>query len=107
MRIITRGPGPHPDVSVSGKLVTIGGKSYETEARQKASEQLINLRQASNGDIKEASTGFQVASIQIPPYRTEEVDTGEFDDEGNPVIELQRVPLDPDQVVITLWTIQR
>jgi hypothetical protein len=107
MRLITRGPGPHPDVSVAGKLVIIGGETYDTEGRQKESEQLIDLRQAPNGDIAEASEGFQVASVQIPPYRSEEVETGEVDDEGNPVIELQRVPLNPDQVVITLWTIQR
>jgi hypothetical protein len=107
MRIITRGPGPHPDVSVAGVLVTIGGDSYNAEHRQKESELLIDLRQEANGGIVEAATGFQVASIRIPPYITQEVDTGEVDDEGSPVIEPQRVPLNPDQVVITLWTTQR
>lgn len=107
MRIITRGPGPHPDVSVSGYLVAVGDKTYDTEAMQKESEQLIDLRRPASGEITEGGPGFQAASVQIPPYRTEEVSTGEDDEDGNPIIELQRVPLNPDQVVITLWTTQK
>lgn len=107
MRIITRGPGPHPDVSVSGALVAVGDKTYDTEALQKESEKLIDLRRPASGEITEGGPGFQVASIQIPPSRAEEVITGKDDEDGNLIIELQLLPLNPDQVVITLWTTQK
>lgn len=107
MRILTRGPGPHTDVAVDQALVTIGGTQYDTEARQGESEQIIDLRSDDTGAISEGGDGHQVASIRIPPYRTEEVDTGETDEDGNPVIERQRLPINPDQVVITLWTLKR
>lgn len=106
MRLITRGPGPHADVGVSGAIVTVGGNAYNTEERQGQSTQLIDLRESA-GKIAEGGKGFQVATIEIPPARTEEVDTGNVDEDGNPVMELNQIPLDPDLVTVTLWTIQK
>ena len=107
MRILTRGPGPHVDVSIDQALVTISGNQYDTETRQEDSDQVIDLRADSYGAVVEGGAGHQVASIRIPPYQTEEVNTGETDEEGNPIIERNRLPINPDQVVITLWTLKR
>ena len=106
MRLITRGPGPHADVGVDGAIVTVGGQAYNTEERQAQSAVMIDLRQE-GGQITEGGAGFQVATIEIPPIRTEDVDTGEVDEDGNPVIERRQIPLDPDLVTVILWTIQK
>lgn len=107
MRMQTRGAGPHPDVSVSGSVVTVGEVAVNCEERQDDSAVLIDLRQDRGGPVTEGGAGRQVASVYIPPRRYEEVETGETDDEGNPVVSREAVPLDCDQVLVTLWTIQR
>lgn len=107
MRMQTRGAGPHPDVSVSGSVVTVGEVTVNCEERQDESAVLIDLRQERGGPVTEGGEGRQVASVYIPPRRYEEVETGETDDEDNPVMSREAVPLDCDQVLVTLWTIQR
>lgn len=107
MRMQTRGAGPHPDVSVSGSVVTVGEVTVNCEERQDESAVMIDLRQEKSGPVTESGGGRQVASVYIPPRRYQEVATGETDDEGNEVVSREAVPLDPDQVLVTLWTIQR
>lgn len=107
MRMQTRGAGPHPDVSVSGSVVTVGEVAVNCEERQDESAVLIDLRQDRGGPVTEGGEGRQVASVYIPPRRYEEVETGETDDEDNPVMSREAVPLDCDHVLVTLWTIQR
>lgn len=106
MRLITRGPGPHVDVGVRGTLVRVGNREFETADLQAQSAVIVDIRK-SGGQIVEGGEGFQVAAIEIPPIRTEEVDTGEVDEDGNPVIERRQIPLGPDLVAVTLWTIQK
>jgi len=107
MRMQTRGAGPHPDVSVAGSVVTVGEVAVNCEERQDEAAVLIDLRQDRGGPVTEGGEGRQVASVYIPPRRYAEVDTGETADEVNPVVSREAVPLDCDQVLVTLWTIQR
>lgn len=107
MRMQIRGAGPHPDVSVSGATITIGDVTIDAAARQDESAVDVALRQEGSGSVTEGGSGHQIAAIQIPPTRYEEVDTGETDDDGEPVIERQAVALDPDEVLVTLWTVRQ
>lgn len=106
MRLITRGPGPHIDAGVKGPIVTVGNREIDASELQSQSAVIVDIRM-SGGQITEGGEGFQVAAIEIPPARHEEVDTGEVDEDGNPVIERRQIPLDPDLVTVTLWTIQK
>lgn len=107
MRMQTRGAGPHADVSVSGSEVTVGEVTVNCESRQDESAVMIDLRQDKSGPVTEGGSGRQVASVYIPPRHYHEVETGEADEDDNPVMSREAVPLDPDQVLVTLWTIQR
>lgn len=104
MRMKTVGAGPHPDVSVAGGIITLGEAIVDCAERQEDSAVVVDLRQPQNGPITEGGDGRQLASIHIPPKRYVEVDTGETDEQGEPIIERQAEPLDADQVAVTLWT---
>lgn len=105
MRMQTRGAGPHPDVSKAGSVVTIGGVTIDCEPRQAETAVIVDLRQERPGEVVEGGSGRQVASVYIPPRRYQEVVTEEVGDDGQPVVAREAVPLDPNEVLVTLWTI--
>lgn len=47
-----------------------------------------------------------MAQVDIPPRVYVEVETGEIDEQGNPVKILQPVPLNMDKVTLTLWSVK-
>lgn len=107
MRMQTRGAGPHPDVSKAGGVVTIGDVTIDCETRQAETAVIVDLRQERPGQVVEGGGGRQVASVYIPPRRYQEVATEEIGDDDQPVMAREAVPLDPNEVLVTLWTIQQ
>lgn len=103
MRIKTMGAGPHPDISIVGNTVTINEHSIDCESRQGDSAQIIDIRQQ-GGQVNEGGSGHQLASIHIPACQYEEVDTGETDDESNPIIAREKLAFNSNKVLVTLWT---
>lgn len=103
MRVRTIGAGPHPDISKSGAVLEIGGVTIDCSDHQGDSAEIIDLRYQ-DGAVTVGGDGRQVASVHIPPRQYREVDTGEVDEDDNPVIEREAVPFDPNTVLVTLWT---
>jgi len=108
MRVQTIGPGPHPDFSIQGSVVTVGELAIDCAQRQSDKTEIIDLR-AQGGAVTEGGEGHQVASIHIPPRRYElvEVETdpaGENDEEEGTPQERVALPLDSNQVLVTIWT---
>lgn len=52
------------------------------------------------------SAGRYVAQIDIPGRSYIEVETGQEDEDGQPIKQPQAVPLDMDQVALTLWSVE-
>lgn len=105
MRIQTRGAGPHADIDINGSVITVAGELIDCAAAQGASEIIIDVRRDSNGHVRLGGAGYQLASVAIPPRQYEAVATGNVDDSGDPIYEQQPIPLDPDAVLVTLWTV--
>ncbi|MDY0204938.1 MAG: hypothetical protein RBR49_12560 [Desulfovibrio desulfuricans] len=100
MRIQTVGAGPHPDFSKVGCVVTIAGVSIDCAERQTDSAEIIDLRDVDgSGRVVEGGSGYQVASIHIPPRVY-----GDAACDGEDGAEHRPVDLDPGTVLVTLWT---
>lgn len=85
---------PYPDVDRSGTTLTIDGQSFDLAAMQQDSERIENIRD---------ERGRFLANIIIPPRSYEEVDTGETDEDGMAIYELQAQPLNVARVRLVLW----
>ena len=85
---------PYPDVGLSGTTLTIDGQSFDLAAMQQDSERIENIRDG---------RGRFLANMIIPPKVYEEVDTGEADEDGRPIYEIQAQPLNVARVRLVLW----
>lgn len=103
MRLQIRGVGPMPDISISGTAVTVSGVEIDAAKRQADSAQIIDIR-SDGRDAHEGGDGRQLATVEIPPMRHQIVDTNETDEDGEPITQREPVELDPDHVLVTLWT---
>lgn len=103
MQIIIAGSGPQPDVAINGADITVAGVTIDTAARQTDQQEVIDVRLV-DGVAQEGGSGYQLASIRIPPRRYVETEpdpaTGE-DATGT----REPVALDPHHVIVTLWPI--
>lgn len=52
---------------------------------------------------KHKDHAWQIAEFQVPKQQYTEVDTGEKDEKGNPVVRLEPIPIDLDDVDIKVW----
>lgn len=101
MRLEIMGAGPHPDLSISGSIVTVAGYEVDCEARQEDSAVIIDLRLGEKG-VTEKGGSYQIASIHIPPAEYDEIDEGTEEEQA---VSLIKKPLDANAVLVTLWTI--
>jgi hypothetical protein len=46
---------------------------------------------------------WQVAELQVPEQEFEQVETGELDDQGNPIMQLNEIPLDLSSTEVLAW----
>jgi hypothetical protein len=108
MQIRTIGQGPHPDIAIAGSTVTVAGVEIDTAERQDESQQIIDIR-LDGGIVSEGGSGYQLASIVIPPRRYEEIVSEAGEGEESPESQEEAaesriaVPLDPRHVAVTIW----
>lgn len=102
MQVRTMGQGPHPDFSIAEGVVTVAGVVIDCAERQGDSQTVIDIRQH-QGAAQEGGSGYQLASLRIPPRQYLEVE-GEPAMEGEePDTTREAQPLDPRQVEVTIW----
>jgi hypothetical protein len=105
MQIILKNPGQAiSDFSVSGSVVTVSGVETDCAARQKDTAVTIEIRKSANG-AREGGKGAYLAQISIPPRQYAAQETPLPGEDGEmPVGEVREpLPLDPNEVVVTLW----
>jgi len=103
MQVRTVGPGPHPDFGISAGIVTVAGVTIDTAARQADAQQVIDIRTAA-GIAQEGGSGYQLASIQIPPRRYVVTEDAAADEEEADGGSREATPLDTQQVKVTIWS---
>lgn len=102
MQVRTQGQGPHPDFSIAEGIVTVAGVVIDCAERQGDSQTVIDIRQH-QGIAQEGGSGYQLASIRIPPRRYVEVEGEPQEGEEAPSATREAQPLDPRQVEVTIW----
>lgn len=104
MQVQTVGQGPHPDFSIAGGVVTVGGVAVDCDARQ-ADEQTVVDISSHNGTAREGGGGYLLASIRIPPRQyAEEEAPGQVDaPDDAPAMNREALPLDAGRVAVTVW----
>lgn len=103
MQVRTVGQGPHPDFGISGSVVTVAGVEIDAAARQTDAQQIIDIR-TSGGTAQEGGSGYQLASIQIPPRRYVVTEGDATDEDGADGSSREATPLDTQQVKVTIWS---
>ncbi len=100
--------GQKAEFSVSGTVLTIQGISIDLAARQQDVQTIVDVSLGS--DLATAAEGvgaWYVATIVIPPREYQFVDCGQKDDQGNPIMVPQALPLDMSKVELRLWALPR
>lgn len=93
-------PGqPVADFAVSGTLVSIADVTVDTADHQSDAAETIEIRR--NGESAQiGGTGAYLAHITVPPAQYSEPT---YDQEPEEQGARERLPLDPNTIVITLW----
>ncbi|KAB0494020.1 hypothetical protein [Pseudomonas vancouverensis] len=99
-QIILMQPGqPVADFGVIGTKITVAGAMVDAADHQSDSGQIVEIRH--NGATAQVGgDGAYLAIIEIPPAQYSDAVYG---GEGEPDTPAQRLPLDPNTLVITLW----
>ena len=93
-------PGqPVADFGVSGTQITVAGVTVDASEHESDSGQVVEIRH--NGATAQVGgNGAYLAIIEVPPAQYSAAIHG---DEGELITPAQRLPLDPNTLVITLW----
>lgn len=82
----------------------IGSLDIDLAQKQRETSRTINISLDRNFErLAEGVGAWYIANIKIPGIEYEVVDTGEVDEDGNPVMEKNRLPLDTSKVELHLW----
>lgn len=88
------------------KTITLDNKiSIDLEDEQTGVEKVIDISLDNNKELIKGVGKWYVANIVLPSIQYELVDTGETDDQGQPVKEKHRLPLNLDDVELILWAL--
>ncbi|GEA17482.1 AAA family ATPase [Moorella sp. E306M] len=100
--------GPKAEYSLNGTVLTVHGVSVDLAARQRDVQTVIDISLGSDFATAAEGTGaWYVATIVIPPREYDLVDTGQVDENGNPVMTPEPKPLDMNKVELRLWALPR
>ena len=99
--------GPKATYSLQGKVLTIGGQvSIDLQERQSDLQKVIDICLDNQlQTMREGLGAWYVATIVIPPKQRQLVDSGEVDEEGNPQMKEEDLPIDLTKVELRLWTL--
>lgn len=100
--------GPKADYSVNGTVLTVHGVAIDLAARQRDVQTVIDVSLSSDlATVVEGVGAWYVATIVVPPQEYDLVDSGQTDENGNPVMILQALPLDMSKVELRLWALPK
>lgn len=101
--------GPKAEYGLSGTVLTLsvpgaGSISVDLQEKQRAIQRTLDFSlDRSYERIAEGVGSWSVATVKLPSISTEMVDTGEVDEDGNPVMEERELDLDTSKVELHLW----
>lgn len=109
MKVLNVNNGQKANYDLNGTQLTLstpsaGSLTVDLAARQKDVRNTVDI--SLNNDftgIAEGVGSWYVANIIIPAKEVEVYDTGEVDEEGEPVTDVRDLPLDTNDVVLNLW----
>ncbi len=103
-RINLMRPGaPTAPFSVNGAVVSVAGVDIDCAAEQQDSDVIIEVRD-NGGKVEIGGSGSYLAIIRVPARKYENRDVGVVDPvTGEAVMERAALPLDRNEVVVTLW----
>ena len=94
-------PGqPVADFSVSGTVITVAGITIDAAERQGDSSEIVEIRH-NGAEAQIGGAGAYLAHIVIPPAQYGEPLVDE--ETGEQLMPAERLPLDHNTVVVTLW----
>ena len=96
--------GKKGSYAVSGTVLTVGEVVIDLQERQQETQRVIDICLDNNlQTMREGLGAWYVATIVVPPIQRELYDTGEIDEEENPIMAERILPLDMNKVELRLW----
>jgi hypothetical protein len=108
MIIINLNEGPKADYSINGTVLKVQEVAIDLAARQRDVQNVVDVSLGS--DLTSAAEGvgaWYIATIIVPPLEYDLVDSGKTDENGNPIMVPQAMPLDMSKVELRLWALPR
>lgn len=110
MKIIEKNEGRKIPYEVAGTKITFDDEAmYNLGKYERDDANHLDICRDAYGNLVNGvpgESGRYVAQIDIPPRKYTEEETGQMDEQGHPLIQLQPVPLDMDTVTLTLWSVE-
>lgn len=101
--------GRKAEYSLSGTNLTVdvpevGSLTVDLQDKQQENKRTVNISLDKSYDrFAEGVGAWYVANIIVPGKSYELVDTGEVDEEGEPIMKRETLPLDMSKVELHLW----
>ena len=80
--------------------------SIDLEAEQQDGAVAFQINQDYNGNLIVGEGPLAVAYLEIPAEKTQLVDTGEVNEKNEPVMKVEKIPVDVDNCSLTLYPLQ-
>lgn len=104
MIIVEKTPGEKIPYELAGNLLMINQELYlNLPAYQRDYPVSLDITRNEYGMLVMGISRTYVAQIDIPAREYVEVDTGEVNDDGQPITEFQPQPFNIETVTLTLW----
>lgn len=109
MKVQEINEGTKAEYSLTGTMltVTVGSQSVEIDltAAQSDSQQVVDVSLGEDRQLQLGVAKWYVANAIIPPEKMHLVDSGQVDENGDPVLIPEALPLDADEVSLVLWAL--
>lgn len=110
MIIVNKNEGKKIPYEVDGTKITFDDEAmYNLTKYERDDANHLDICRDAYGNLVNGvpdSAGKYVAQIDIPARSYTEVETGQNDEEGNPITQPQALPLDMENVTLTLWSVE-
>lgn len=105
-------PGQKAPCGNEGALIFVGdGENLvmiDAAERQSDQEEVIDIYQDDMGTLVEGERNlWYAATIVIPPRQYQMVDSGQVDEQGQPALVRESLPVDMDAVAVVLWPLNK
>lgn len=98
--------GTKADYALRGTEITVGEVVIDVAQRQTSVQRIIDICLDNQlQTMSECVGAWYVATIVVPPFKTELVSTGETDEKGNDIFKERKLPLNMNEVELRLWNL--